>query len=165
MLIHVMFSNRIQKNFHTEGSENALQITYCLENPCVLFLEYIDCADGLFWSSEAFETHINTDGPFHAEPDLPWAAPLKNGVDSGFLSPVTEEFQLTTVNYVISYKRDLMKIDFYLQGVLLTITIKLRRLWNTAFLLRPTEISNCRSILNFANQSVVSAEKLSCDKL
>ena len=41
MLIHVVFSNSIQRDFHPEGSEDALQMTYCLENPCVLFVEHI----------------------------------------------------------------------------------------------------------------------------
>lgn len=41
MLIHVVFSNSIQRDFHPEVSEDALQMTYCLENPRVLFLEHI----------------------------------------------------------------------------------------------------------------------------
>jgi len=41
MLIHVVFSNSIQGDFHPEGPEDALQMTYCLENPHDLFLQRI----------------------------------------------------------------------------------------------------------------------------
>lgn len=41
MLIYMVFSNSIQRDFHPEDSEDALQMTYCLVNPCVLILGHI----------------------------------------------------------------------------------------------------------------------------
>lgn len=41
MLVYRVFSNSIQRDFHPEDSEDALQMTYCLVNPCVVFLGHI----------------------------------------------------------------------------------------------------------------------------
>lgn len=49
----MVFSNSIQRDFHPEDSEDALQMTYCLVNPHVMFLSHLW---GKAWDSISFLT-------------------------------------------------------------------------------------------------------------